>query len=161
MGTSIRIFSRSRTIEHAYSSNRNTQCRNCSGFGNGAPRCPSADPVSLLCSGNHARSHHLCLNPACPSGGNLKAMPSCCSTSPARCMQCGGEHTALFKTALAARLLQLAGVPPLPPRTYVRSRLATQWTRPPTTITHHPALVQSARSRPPSRRKCHLPGERR
>jgi len=37
MGSSIRLFSRSRTIERACSSNRYTQCKNCWGF---RPRCP-------------------------------------------------------------------------------------------------------------------------
>jgi len=40
IGSSIRLFSRSRNIERAYSSNMYTQCKNCWGFGHVAPRCP-------------------------------------------------------------------------------------------------------------------------
>ena len=97
MGTSIRLFSRSRTIERAYSSNRYTQCRNCWGFGHVAPRCPATDPVCPLCSLNHSCSNHRCPNPTCSSSGNLKATPGCCSSSPSRCVNCGAEHTALLK----------------------------------------------------------------
>jgi len=97
MGTSIRPFSRSRTIECGYSSNHYMQCQNGCGFGHVAPRCPLADPVCPLCSLNHLRSNHRCPNPTCPSSGNLKATPSCCSSSLAHCVNCGGEHTALFK----------------------------------------------------------------
>ena len=50
MGSSIRLFSRSRTIERAYSSNRYTQCKNFWGYGHVAPRCPSSDPVCPRCS---------------------------------------------------------------------------------------------------------------
>ena len=72
MGTSIRLFSRSHTVERAYSSNRYTQCRNCWGFGHLAQRCDSKDPVCRLCSLNHTRANHRCLNPTCPGSGNLK-----------------------------------------------------------------------------------------
>ena len=37
MGSSIRLFSRSRTIERAYFSNRYTQCKNCWGYSHVAP----------------------------------------------------------------------------------------------------------------------------
>jgi len=87
MGSSIRLFSRSRTVERAYSSNRYTQCKNCWGFGHVAPRCPSVDPVCPICSLNHTRAMHRCPNPTCPGGGNTKATPGCCSSSPPRCAQ--------------------------------------------------------------------------
>jgi len=94
MGSSIRLFSRSRTVERAYSSNRYTQCKNCWGFGHVAPRCPSADPVCPICSLSHTRAMHRCPNPTCPGGGNIKATPGCCSSSPPRCANCGGAPTA-------------------------------------------------------------------
>jgi len=53
MGSSIRLFSRSRNVERASSSNRYTQCKNCWVFGHVAPRCPSASPVCPICSLNH------------------------------------------------------------------------------------------------------------
>jgi len=58
MGSSSRLFSRSRTIERAYSSNRYMQCKNCWGFGHVAPRCPAAGPVCPICSLNHTRAMH-------------------------------------------------------------------------------------------------------
>jgi len=97
MGSSIRLFSRSRTVERAYSSNRYTQCKNCWGYGHVAPRCPSADPVCPMCSLSHTRAMHRCPNPTCPGGGNLKATPGCCSSSPPRCANCGGAHTATHR----------------------------------------------------------------
>jgi len=97
MQAPIRVFSLSRTIERAYSSNHYTQCRNCWGFRHVAPNCPSADPVCPLCSLNHFRSNQLCPNPTCPSSGNLKATPSCCSSSPSCRVNGGGEHTAPFR----------------------------------------------------------------
>jgi len=97
MGSSIRLFSRSQNIERAYSSNRYTQCKNCWGFGHSAPRCPSASPVCPICSLNHTRAMHRCPNPTCPGGGNLKAAPGCCSSSPPRCTNCGGAHTASYR----------------------------------------------------------------
>ena len=53
MGTSIRLFSRSRTIECGNSSNRYTQCNNCWGFGHVAP-CNMC-----TCSGNGAQEQTL------------------------------------------------------------------------------------------------------
>ena len=97
MGSSIRLFSRSRTVERAYSSDRYTQCKNCWGFGHVAPRCPSIDPVCPICSLNHTRAMHRCPNPTCPGSGNLKATPGCCSSSPPRCTNCGGAHTATHR----------------------------------------------------------------
>jgi len=97
MGSSIRLFSRSRTVERAYSSNRYTQCKNCWGYGHVAPRCPSTDPVCPICSLNHTRAMHRCPNPTCPGGGNSKAVPGCCSSSPPHCVNCGAEHTATHR----------------------------------------------------------------
>jgi len=97
MGSSIRLFSRPRTVERAYSSNRYTQCKNCGGYGHVAPRCPSVDPVCPICSLNHTRAMHRCPNPTCPGGGNIKATPGCCSSSPPRCANCGGAHTATHR----------------------------------------------------------------
>jgi len=88
MGSSIRLFSRSHTIERAYSSNTYTQCKNCWGYAYVAPRCPSTDPVCPICSLNHTRAMHRCPNPTCPGAGNTKAVPGCCSSSPPRCINC-------------------------------------------------------------------------
>ena len=143
MGASIRLFSRSRTVQRAYSSNRYTQCKNCWNFGHVAPRCPSADPGCPSCSLNHTRASHRCPNPTCPGGGNLKATPGCCSSSPPRCVNCGGGHTAVHRDCECR---------PLPPtlwRSLPRRPLATKWTRPPTIRTTRPPLHPPA---PSSRR---------
>ena len=97
MGSSIRLFSRSRTIERAYSSNRYTQCKNCWGFGHVAPRCPTAGPVCPICSLSHTRAMHICPNPTCPGNGNVQVTPGCCSSSPPRCANCEGPHTATHR----------------------------------------------------------------
>jgi len=97
MCSSIRLFSRSRTIERAYSSNGYMQCKNCWGFGHVAPRYPVAGPVCPICSLNHTRAMHRCPNPTCPGSRNLKATPGCCSSSPPRCTNCGGPHTATHR----------------------------------------------------------------
>jgi len=97
MGSSIRLFSRTRNIERPYYSNRYTHYKNCWGFGHISPRCPSASPVCPICSLNHTRAMHRCPNPTCPRGGNLKAAPGCCSSSPPRCANCGGAHTATHR----------------------------------------------------------------
>jgi len=94
IGSSIRLFSPSRTLERAYSCNRYTQCKNCSGYGHVAPRCPSTDPVCPICSLNHTRAMHRCPNPTCPGNGNVKAVPACCSSLPPRSVNCGADHTA-------------------------------------------------------------------
>ena len=96
-GSSIRLFSRSRTVERAYSSNRYTQCKNCWGYGHVAPSCPSTSPICPICSLNHTRAMPRCPNPTCPGGGNLKGAPGCCSSSPPRCINCGGAHTATHR----------------------------------------------------------------
>jgi len=97
MGSSIRLFSRSRTVERAYFSNRYTQCKNCWGYGHVAPRCPSSDPVCPICSLNHTHAMHRCPNPTCPGGGNLKATLACCSASPPCCANWDAPHTATHR----------------------------------------------------------------
>ena len=97
MGSSIRLFSSSRTVERAYSSNRYTQCKNCWGFGHVSHRCPSVHPVCPICSLNHTRAMHPCPNPTRPGGGNLTATPGCCTSSPPRCANREGAHTATHR----------------------------------------------------------------
>jgi len=91
----------SRTVERAYSSNRYTQCKNCWGFGHVAPRCPSVDPTCPISSLNHTRAMHRCPNLTCPGGGNLKATPGCCYSSPPRCANCEGAHTATHRDCVS------------------------------------------------------------
>ena len=62
IGSSIRPFSPSHTVERAYSSNRYTQCNNCWGYGYVAPRCHSTHSVCPICSLNHTRAIHRCPN---------------------------------------------------------------------------------------------------
>ena len=121
MGSSIRLFSRSRTVERAYSSNSYTQCKNCWGYGHVAPKYPSVDPVCPLCSLNHTRASHRCPNPTCRGGGNTKATPGCCSSSPPRCINCEGAHTPTHRDCVSrpsppsVRLSSAAEASVLPP----------------------------------------------
>jgi len=125
MRSSIRPFSSSRTIARAYSLNRYTQCKNWWGYGHITPRCSSTDPVCPICSLNYTRAVHRCPNPTCPGGGNLKATPGCCSSSPPRCVNCGGDHTAVHKDCenrpsppLLRRSTAATEIVPLPAGTY-------------------------------------------
>jgi len=43
---------------------------------------------------NHTQAMHPCPNPTCPCNGNVEALPGCCSSSPPRCVNCAGDHTA-------------------------------------------------------------------
>jgi len=97
MGSSIRLFSRSQTIERSYSSNRYRQSKNCWGYCQVAPGCPSIDPVCPMWFHNHTRASHRCPNPTCPGGGNLQAPPGSCSSPPPRCVNCGGNHNTVDK----------------------------------------------------------------
>jgi len=151
MGSSIGLFSRSRTVEHAYPSNRYTQCKNCWGYGHVALRCPSTDPVCTICSLNHTRAMHRCPNPTCPGGGNLNATPGCCSSSPPRCANWDGPTLRLTGIVSPAPLRPLSGVPPLPKRLFSRRLLVTRRTWPLTIMTsrarRHPPALSSRRSR--------------
>jgi len=92
-GSSIRLFSLPRTIERTYSANRYTQCKTCWGNGHVIPTCPSTYSVCPICSLNHTRAMHHCLNRTCPGSGHLKATPGRCSCAPPRCVNCGWSHT--------------------------------------------------------------------
>jgi len=121
MGSSIRLFPCSRTIERAYSSNGYTQCKDCWGYGHVTPRCPLTDPACPICSLNHTRVMHRCPNPTCPGNGNVKAVPGCCSSSPPCCTNSGGDHTATYRDCESRR-----SPPPLR-----RSTLTSQVVPPP------------------------------
>jgi len=97
MGSSIRLYCRSPTVERAYSSNRYTQYRNWWGFGHVAPQWESKDPVCPLYSLNHTRAQHRCPNPTCPGSGNFKPVLNCCSSSQARCANCGEASSPLYR----------------------------------------------------------------
>jgi len=141
MGTSIRLFFQSRTIERAYSSNRDTQCRNCWGFGHVAPRCESKHPVCPLCSHNHTRVNHRCPNPTWPGSGSLKPVPNGCSSSPAGCFHCGEAHSALYGDCTKRPVPPpLTGVTPLRPRSFLRPR-RTGGTLPPMAWSSRPPLL--------------------
>jgi len=66
---------------------------------------------------------HRCPNPTCPGGGNLKATPGCCSSSPSRCVNCGENHTAVHRDCESR---------PVPP-TLRRSNVAAEEVPPPPT----------------------------
>ena len=147
-GTSIRHFCHSRTVERVYSSNRYTQCRNCWGFGHVAPRCESKDPVCPLCSLNHSRAHHRCPNSTCPGSGNLKPLLNCCSSSPACCVNCGQDHSALYRDCSQRPVPPPLWRSPLRPRLFLRPR-RTPWTLPLMEWSNRPPLLPPA---PSSRR---------
>ena len=92
-GSAIRLFSRSRQLEWAYSSNPMTQCKFCFCFGHPSQPCKSDHPVSS-CSLSHRPSAHWCPNPNCLKQGNTKAVPACRPASPLNCTNCQGEHLA-------------------------------------------------------------------
>ena len=93
-GSSIRLFSCSRQVERAYSSNPMTQCKFCFAFGHPAQRCRSDHAVCPICSLSHRRFAHQGSIPTCPKQGNAKAVPACCPASPLKCTNCQGEHLA-------------------------------------------------------------------
>jgi len=143
MGSTIRLFSRSRTFVRAYSSNRYTQCKNCWGYGHVARRSPAPNHVCPICSLNLTRAIHRCPNPTCSGGGNLKPTPGCCSSSPSesRCVNFGENHTATHRDC---------GSRPGPP-TFGRSTTAVEVPHPPRTGDEmDPAANDDIASPPPS-----------
>jgi len=97
-GSSIRPFSSSRQVEHAYYSSQMTQCKHCFPNGHPAPQCKVDYPVCPICSLSHCRSAHRYTNPTCPLEGNIKAVPACCPAPPPKCTNCQGEHIATDPT---------------------------------------------------------------
>jgi len=93
----VGILSQKRKVEHAFSSSRTSQCRNCWRYGHAHQRCPATHPTCPICALHHTRPAHRCQNPTCPGGGNNKPVPSCCPTSPPHCCNCGDDHTATFR----------------------------------------------------------------
>ena len=89
--------------------------------------------------------------PTCPGGGNLKAAPGCCSSSPPHCANCDGPTLRLTGIVSPAPHRPLSGVPPLPKGLFPRRPLATRWRRPPMVMTArpplHPPALCSRRSR--------------
>lgn len=140
MGSSLRLFSRFRTIERAYPSQRYTQCRNCGGFGHITPRCVSRAPVCPQCSLNHTQANQRCPNLLCPGSGNLKAISNCCSSSPASCVNCCGNHSALCRNCETRPSPPTLRRSPPQKTSYPRQMPKMRWTRPPTAWSSRPPL---------------------
>jgi len=91
---SINLFSRSRRVEHMFSSSKNSQCKKCWKFSHIPTRCPSTLSVSPFCSLAHTKAEHRCPNPSSPKGGNLQPVLACYPSSVACCPNCQEEHSA-------------------------------------------------------------------
>jgi len=91
---SIYIYSNSRTVEKVCSSSPITQYHKCWKYRHIKPLCKAESPICPLCSLQHSKAEHCCLNPSCPSGSNLKAILNCCLAYPARYSNCGRAHSA-------------------------------------------------------------------
>jgi hypothetical protein len=98
IGTTIRLFSRPRKVSPIHSTNTTAHCRNCYRLGHPHQTCQDKTPTCPICSETHTRSQHRCENPGCPKEGHLRPTPSCCPSSPPKCRNCFGPHTALEPT---------------------------------------------------------------
>jgi len=141
MGSSIRHFSRSPTIERAYSSNRYMQCKTA-----GDTVMSPLDAHPLNPSAPSAPSTTLEPRTDVPTPPALEvatlrlllavALPHHPAASTA------AKVTLPFiRIAKAARHRPLSGIPPLPPRSFLCPPLVTKWTGPPTTTTSRPAFA--------------------
>ena len=91
---SINLYGGSRTVERAYSSSPQTQCKKCWKFGHVKHLCKEEAPTCPFCSLGHTKAEHRCPNPSYPKGGNLKPVLDCCPAAPAKCPNCGEPHSA-------------------------------------------------------------------
>jgi len=91
------LFSKRLKVEKTTQANHYTQCSNCYRFGHAHARCTQKHPTCPYCALHHTRSAHRCQNPTCPKGGDSKAVPNCCPTSPPHCPNCGDDHDAFYK----------------------------------------------------------------
>ena len=161
MESSIRLFSRPRTIEPAYSSNRYTQCRTCGSFGHVASRCPSADLVCRSAPSTIPAQTTVAQTPPTLAVATLRLLLAVALPHHPAASTAVGITPPSSKAAQAARLLPLSGIQPRPQRAYIPRPFATQWTWPPMTRTHRPQFDPRACFSRLSRRKRHVPGERR
>jgi len=95
------LFSKRLKVEKTPQANRYTQCTNCYRFGHAHARCTRKHPTCPYCALYHTRAAHRCQNPTCPKGGDSKAVPDCCPTSPSHCPNCGDDHDAFYKECRA------------------------------------------------------------
>ena len=124
MGSSIRLYSRSRTVERAYASYRYTQCRNCWGFRHVAPRCDAKDPGCPLCSLNHTCAQH-----RCPNISRNNTLHSVCPRSP-----CAPDVPGAYKVNCCSGCirpgsfrLEVKGPRPMRPDTDLHVRTHWMW----------------------------------
>jgi len=126
MGSTIRLFTRSRTIERTYSSNRYTQCRHCWGFGHVATFGLSSDPSAL--SARSTTSDRTPDVPTPPSPAVATLWIHLAAALPHRpAVSTVGRNTPpCSNTGLPVWLLLLSLLPSLPRRYYLRNELATK-----------------------------------
>jgi len=151
MGSSIRLFSRSRTIERAYSSKTYTQCKNCWGFGHVAPRCPVGGPVSPSVPSTTPVPSTDAPTPPALEVATLRLLLAVDLPHQRGAPTAEGPTLRLTGIVTPARLLPLSGVPPLPKRLFSSTPLRTRWTRLPKEMTSrpplHPPALSTRRSR--------------
>jgi hypothetical protein len=123
LGKSVTLFSRPRVVEKLHSSRLDSICRKCSRLGHVDKACKAERFTCPICTGPHTRAQHRCLNLGCPKQGNLKPIPNCCPSSPAKCINCDQSHqaddpkcpTRLAATEAAGHRRNAPQAPPRPP----------------------------------------------
>jgi len=111
-GESIRLFSRTRTVAHAYSASKSTQCRKCWRFGHSAPLCKEEAQACPICTLLHHRSAHRCANQSCLKGGFERSVVGCCNASPPPCVNCRGQQASFDGTGPIRREILSSVHPP-------------------------------------------------
>jgi len=95
------LFSKRLKVEKTTEPNRYTHCTNCYRCGHAHARCTQKHPTWPYCALHHTHSAHRCHNPTCPKGGDSRAIPDCCPTSPPHYPNCGEDHDAFSKECRA------------------------------------------------------------
>jgi len=72
-----------------------TQCTRCWKYGHPRVGCKETLDICPVCSKNHREEDHRCQQTAC--NGYKRIIPGCCLMTPAKCLACGGSHSAKDK----------------------------------------------------------------
>jgi len=95
------LFSKPLKVEKTTQATCYTQCTNCYQLVHASARCTQKHPSCPYCALHHTRAAYRCQNPTCPKGGDSKAVPDCCPTSPPHCPKCGDDHDTFYKECTA------------------------------------------------------------
>ena len=76
------LFSERLKVVKTAQANCYTQCTKCYRFGHAHARCTQKHPTCPYRALHHTRWAHRCQNLTCPKGGDSRAIPDCCPTSP-------------------------------------------------------------------------------